>query len=256
MSGKKLVANDSDVVYLYDGSLVGFYNCVYESVYGREMPAGIYPESRAEPSFFREKCIEADVNKAKKVRESILKISKDTLDLVECVFLSCLEEKEMCLLRFLYLAYSEGKRVLAMLSHDHVAPVVKAQRSLLHERHLLLGFIRFADYDGRLVAEISPKNFVLPTLFGHFISRFPREEFMIYDKTHKCALIYENKKKHIVEVSDFSLNELSAEEEKYQSLWKQFYKTIAIEDRYNPKCRMTNMPKRYWENMTEMKEFL
>ena len=30
--------------------------------------------------------------------------------------------------------------------------------------------------------------------------------------------------------------------------------TIAIEDRYNPKCRMTHMPKRYWENMTEFLE--
>jgi len=256
MSGKKLIANDADVVYLYDGSLAGFYTSVYESVYGREMPSGIYNEKNAEPSFFREKYIETDAIKAEKVRNSVIKISKDTLDLVECVFLSCLENKEMCILRFLYLAYENGNKALSMLSHDYVAVMLKAQKNLLSERHLLLGFIRFADYGGKLVAEISPKNFLLPTLFSHFIGRFPNEEFMIHDKTHKCVLIYQNKQKHIIEVSEFNLNEISAEEEKYQSLWKQFYKTIAIEDRYNPKCRMTNMPKRYWENMIEMKEFL
>jgi hypothetical protein len=29
---------------------------------------------------------------------------------------------------------------------------------------------------------------------------------------------------------------------------------VAIEGRENPRCRMTHMPKRYWENMVEMQE--
>ena len=40
----------------------------------------------------------------------------------------------------------------------------------------------------------------------------------------------------------------------YRKLWRAFYDTIAIEGRYNPKCRMTNMPKRYWAMMTEFQE--
>ena len=40
----------------------------------------------------------------------------------------------------------------------------------------------------------------------------------------------------------------------YRKLWRSFYDTIAIEGRYNPKCRLTHMPKRYWNMMTEFQE--
>lgn len=42
-----------------------------------------------------------------------------------------------------------------------------------------------------------------------------------------------------------------AEERLYRQLWTRFYDTVAIEGRYNPRCRMTQMPKRYWAMMTE-----
>ena len=45
-----------------------------------------------------------------------------------------------------------------------------------------------------------------------------------------------------------------AEELAYRKLWRTFYDTIAIEGRRNPKCRMTNMPKRYWAMMTEFQK--
>ena len=41
------------------------------------------------------------------------------------------------------------------------------------------------------------------------------------------------------------------EELDFRRLWRQFYDTVAIEGRYNPRCRMTHMPKRYWAHMTE-----
>lgn len=37
-------------------------------------------------------------------------------------------------------------------------------------------------------------------------------------------------------------------------LWKRFYDTIAIKERLNPKCRMTQMPQRYWKTMTEFQD--
>ena len=143
-----------------------------------------------------------------------------------------------------------------MLAHPDVAPLLKAEHHLMGERHLLLGFIRFSDHEGKLVATISPKNFILPFVAAHFIDRFANESFMIYDKTHRVALVYQNRQVEFVQLDEVTFLETSQEEEHYRALWKQFYKTIAIPDRYNPKCRMTHMPKRYWENMTEMKELL
>ena len=43
-------------------------------------------------------------------------------------------------------------------------------------------------------------------------------------------------------------------EANYRILWKRFYDTIAIKERENPRGRMTHMPKRYWNTMTEFQD--
>ena len=246
-----------DKGYLYDGGLAGFFCCVHESVYQRELPFCVEPEHSAQPSLLPRKYIATDTVKAGRVRASIpVKISPRALQLVENVFLSCIEERELALLRFLLLGYAEGAKVTQQQGRAEIAPLLAAERHLMGECHLLQGFIRFSDHGGVLIATVTPKNFVLPYISSHFINRFSGEDFMIYDKTHKTALIYQNRRRRIIPVEDVEFPAASPEEEGYRELWKRFYNTVAIEGRYNPRCRMTHMPKRYWENMTEMREFL
>ncbi|MCL1849668.1 MAG: TIGR03915 family putative DNA repair protein [Clostridiales bacterium] len=245
------------VIYHYDGSLPGFFCCVYESVYRRELPSAIIPWKDAQPTLMQTKEIVTDHDKARRVRRSIPdKIGEDALDLIETVFLSCLDQKELRCLRFLLLGYREGRKTLHMLSHSDVAPLLNAERHLLREAHLLKGFIRFSDYGGVLAANITPKNFILPFIAHHFCARYAEEDFVIYDKNHKAGLIYENHKRSVVYLEEMPFPPADEAEERYRALWKNFYHTIAIEARENPKCRMTLMPKRYWENMTEMEELL
>lgn len=257
MHRRKPLATLSDVQYLYDGGLMGLYTCVHACVYSGQLPLDIQPEHLAAPTLLSTRFIQTDEEKAARVRGAIArKISPRALELCETVFLSCLEQKEIKTLRFLLLAFEEGPGVLSMLHHPAVATMLKAERHLLGEAHLLLGFIRFSDHDGVLVSTIQPKNFALPFIADHFIDRFPQETFMIYDKTHGAALIYEKGRSQIVELAEMAAFAVSDEEAQYRSLWKQFYNTLAIEARYNPKCRMTHMPKRYWAEMTEMRELL
>lgn len=49
---------------------------------------------------------------------------------------------------------------------------------------------------------------------------------------------------------------LDEKEQQFQELWRQFYKTLEIKARHNEKGRMTHCPKRFWADMTEMKEEL
>ena len=55
----------------------------------------------------------------------------------------------------------------------------------------------------------------------------------------------------LVPIDDFTLPEADAEELLFQQLWQRFYKTIGIKQRFNPKCQMTHMPKRYWSHIVE-----
>ncbi|MCL1964512.1 MAG: TIGR03915 family putative DNA repair protein [Firmicutes bacterium] len=257
MPGGKPLAEPCDLVYLYDGGLEGLYTCVHESVYLRQLPLDIWPQEEAQPTLLAKRAVQTDQEKARKVRGAMeKKLTLRTRELVETVFLSCLEHKEIKILRFLLRSFQEGPRTLDRPDHPEVAPLLKAERQLLNEAHLFTGFVRFADIDGKLAATIRPKNFVLPFLAEHFMERYPGEDFMIYDKTHGAALLYQRGRGEIVRVASFEAGEVSETETRYQALWKALYETVAIEARYNPKCRMTHMPKRYWPEMTETKRYL
>ena len=102
-----------------------------------------------------------------------------------------------------------------------------------------------------LAGEISPKNRVLPLLRPHFCGRYPQEQFLLYDKTHREALIHVPGRWSILPMEEFQMGRAGAEELQYRRMWRTFYDTIAIQGRENHRCRMTHMPKRYWDNMTE-----
>ena len=240
------------ITYEYDGSFEGLMCCVFESYDAKEEPELIFGPEEHQTMLFPAKRIETDAGKAARVLRSIpKKMGRDALDFVRRGWLTCLAEKELHILRFLRRGFACGPRVMRMLSDDAVHALFKAVQFLGHEAHLLTGFIRFSVHDGVLAAKITPKNYVLPILAPHFRGRYPNERFVIYDKTHEMALLYENGQTRIMGVESFSLPAPDEEELKFRRLWKLFYDTIAVEGRENEKCRMTHMPKRYWENMTE-----
>ena len=95
---------------------------------------------------------------------------------------------------------------------------------------------------------------MLPLLRAHFCARYREDRFLIYDRTHKEALFYAGGKARIRPLEDFQMAPPDEQEANYRLLWKRFYDTIAIKERENPKLRMTHMPKRYWNTMTEFQD--
>lgn len=247
----------ANVIYQYDSTFEGLLCCVFASVYSHELPTNIVPLEEAEPSLIPQRYIVTDNEKALRVYNSIApKMGETAAELVQTVFLSCTRDKEMKILRFLLFGYKRGMQTMRMLSHPVVNPLLMAQQSLKGEAHLLLGFVRFSDYDGALVASITPKNYILPFLKQHFCSRYACENFLIYDKTHRAALVYRDGVADIIGLEHLETPPASEEELEYRALWQRFYKTISIAARENPRCRMTHMPKRYWENMLEVRDEL
>ncbi|MCL2828071.1 MAG: TIGR03915 family putative DNA repair protein [Oscillospiraceae bacterium] len=245
----------TDIAYLYDGSFEGLLCCVYESYYQKELPSMIFNYEEAQETLFPVKEIVTDRTAAKKVEYSIgQSISKGALRLVRLCYFSHMAEREVTILNFLRMGYKIGPRVTNMLAHDTVRAITKTAQNVASESHFYKEFLRFSEYNGVLVAIIEPKNFVLPMTSPHFCDRFPSEQFLIYDKTHKVAFVYQNGEKRLIPLEGFELPEADAEEKQYRALWKRFYNTIAIEGRSNPKLRMGNMPKRYWAHMTEFME--
>lgn len=241
--------------YSYDGSFQGFLSCVFSSYVNRERPACFSTMDDPRLSLWPSRAVESNREHASRVYRALSqRISKDAQRLVVHGFLTCLPDRELYLYEFIRLGFQRGPAVLRDLTDDRVAVLNRAVQHMGGEAHLLKGFLRFSDQNGVLVAEIEPKNRVLPLLRPHFCARYSGESFVIHDRTHAEALFYHPQQWTITPVEDFQAGPPDQEELEYRRLWRQFYDTIAIEGRYNPKCRMTNMPKRYWGTMTEFQE--
>ena len=244
--------NQSNLMYRYDGSFDGLLCCVFESYDKKEIPMDILLLDTPQTMLFPAKEIKTDSQKSSRVLISIpRKMGIDALDFVRRAFLTCFTQKELYILLFLRMGYRHGPSVMRMLANDVVNTLFKVVKHLDNESHLLKGFLRFSIFSNVLVAEIEPKNYVLPLLTQHFCERYPQERFLIYDKTHGMALVYQPHESAIIPIEDLELPEADEKEQSYRKLWRLFYDTIEVQDRHNPKCRMGHMPKRYWKYMTE-----
>jgi len=244
--------NQSNLIYHYDGSFDGLLCCVFESYDKKEIPLDIILMDAPQTMLFPTKEIKTDSPKANRVLASIpTKMGPQALDFVRHAFLTCYTQKELYILLFLRLGYRYGPSVMGMLTDNIVNTLFKAVKHLNNESHLLKGFVRFSVANNALVAEIEPKNYVLPLLTEHFCQRFPEERFLIYDKTHGMALVYKPYQSAVIPIDALEMPEPDEKEQSFRELWRLFYDTIEVQGRFNPKCRMTHMPKRYWKYMTE-----
>ena len=165
--------------------------------------------------------------------------------LVTQAFLTCLPERELHMYRFLRLGYQRGRTSPG--SHRRPGPRAVEGGAAPGERgpsaQGLPPLLRSAGGAGR---EIEPKNRVLPPPPPPLLHPVLREHFLIYDRTHRELLIHQPGRWAILPAEDFAPAPPGQEEVTYRRLWRRFYDTIAIRERENPRCRMTNMPKRFW----------
>ena len=127
-------------------------------------------------------------------------------------------------------------------------------RKTANERHALSGLLRFREFsDGMLYAPANPVCNVVPLLASHFAARLPKERWVIHDVNRREGVFYEKGKALLVHIDGrtYSSGDLSEKERAFSSLWKTFYKTVAIESRHNEDLCKQNMPKRYWPWLVE-----
>ena len=240
-----------EIIYQYDGSFDGFLCCVYESYTQKERPTAILCDGDDEPGLFEIRTIPTKRAHAQRVYRSFLKISPSVGPFLRRAFLTCMDDKEMAMYRFIAKLYREGAALLTRLSDDTYCPLRKAVQHLSSEAEALRGFVRFSELGGILGAEIEPKNRILPMLRAHFCDRYHNESFFIYDHTHREALLYANGVSRIVPLEHFEMAPPDENEADYRRLWRRFYDTIAIRERENLKLQQSNLPKRYRSTMTE-----
>jgi len=242
------------VDYLYDGTFEGFLSCVYAHYY-EEKASGIFHKDRYQANLLGKTCeVKTNESKAGKVYDAIEnKISGHDMKRIYNVFLSNFEDKETKLLRYIVLGFKHGSKIRLLHGEQIVFEVQKIEQKVTCEAHRLKGLIRFTVLKGdMLYSPIEPDHDICELLANHFCDRFKNDPFIIHDKKRSKALVASGENWYISEFTSENLPDLADDEKDYRQMWKEYFDTIAIKERTNPKCQKNFMPVRYWKNLTEM----
>lgn len=240
--------------YIYDGSFEGILTAIYHAYYNKEIPEQILSQDDLQESLMvRKVYIETDMEKADKVYHSVeTKISKQAMKNIFYVYLSEERDRGTMIYQYLKLGWKMGKSIDGNLKNNHVLVVQNMYKKVSKEIHLMLGLVRFKELKNNvLYAAIEPDYNIVFALADHFAERISNERWIIHDIRRNIAVVYNKEEWLLTELKLKGDIELHQEEESYQKLWKQYFKSISIENKVNPRLQKGYMPVRYWKHLIE-----
>lgn len=240
--------------YTYDGSFNGLLTAIHEIYYRGEKPREIMPAGSSNMRLFvQQEYIACDEDKAARVYESIdSKISSGALRNAYCAYLSEHTQAGMWIYEYLRLGWKLGPRVDLHLTDERVHRVHQLRRKVKAEQHRLLGLVRFQRYQHNIYyAAIEPDHNVTELLAPHFANRLSDQKWIIHDLGRDLAVIFNGNEWVSTGFTLKQQLELEQDEQYYQRLWKQYYDSIAIASRKNPRLQKQCMPERYWKHLVE-----
>ena len=191
--------------------------------------------------------IETNLEHANRVKTALFKYGGcDIIAHIKVCLLSC--EKDALLIAFNYAHFMLEKRqdVSNMLAEKKVSSFSFLVQKVLHERHIMLGFLRFKESaNGVLYAQCTPDNDIVELLAPHFLRRLSSTPFIIHDgKRNKIAI--SNGRTIKVQFTDLPANfSPSQNEENFNLLWKKYFRAINIKERKNTRQQDAYFPRRY-----------
>lgn len=247
--------------YLYDGSFYGLLTCIYHIYYDKIEPINI--SVKTEASINQGSLIDETIHictsseKALKVYNSIpSKISHEALIDIYHAYLSSIEGKELIIYRYIKLGYKVGNKLSSYHFMEEVSSLRKISMKVTKEVHNFCGFIRFELRGNFYYAIYEPDHNITELLMPHFTNRFSDQNFIIHDIKRNIAAIYNTKEYFITNFTpeEIAALELNNNEDPFQQLWKEYFKTVAIEERKNLSQQKRLMPTRYRKHLLETED--
>ena len=251
-------------IFIYDHTFEGLLTCVFDAYFRKTFPDLLLKEGESLPLFYDEVvCIMTDEEKAGRVWCGLQKkISNHALSALTYCWLSELPQTDMLLFRYIRKAIDSPRSIETNFADPDVLELSKIYKKVDGERTHLRQFIRFQKAaDGTFFAAIEPLYNALPLAIDHFKDRFADQRWLIYDIKRQYGYYYDLKDVEEVTFEDPQqahlvtgmLNEslMDHNEKLFQQLWKTYFKSICIKERWNPKKHRQDMPVRFWKYLTE-----
>jgi probable DNA metabolism protein len=241
-------------LFVYDGTFEGLLTTLSLLRERDEEPDEIVGEGRGlQGSLLAETCrVKSHAGRVEEMsREICERISHRAFRHTFRAFLSDREGSEYHIYRYLHMGWGMGADVDARLGDEHVHAVHRMSRATGREAHRMHGFLRFRELkDGLYYAPMEPECDVLYLVSHHFLGRMGGQDWMIHDLLREQAALCRQGGLSYMAVPGFNPR-FSEEEELYQGLWRDYFKTIAVADRLNPRLQKSCMPMKYWKILIE-----
>ncbi len=251
------------IIFVYDKTFEGLLTAVFDAYSRRTFPDLLLAEGEPFPLFYDEAIrIYTDDRKAGRVWKGLeKKISQSSLSGLTVTWLSELPEVDLLLFRYIRKAIDAPATIEFNLGDPDILETAKIWKKVNNERLRVMQFFRFQKAaDGTYFAAIKPIYNVLPLVLPYAQDRFADQQWLIYDLKREYGYYYdlndtievrfEEKDSHLL-TGLLSEDIMDKDEKLFQSMWKEYFKSIAIKERLNPRLHRQHMPARFWKYMPE-----
>lgn len=243
------------MIYIYDGSFPGFLTAVHRVYYdGTSHMERIVTANEAGSLFSEEKQVDTVPRDAYAVAESFEKAcGRAAAQWLYRGFLASVPGREEALYEYLRQGFRAGRRIYDRRMEPWVWNVFQRSCKVGQEADMFRGLVRFRELRGGLLySEIRPTHDILTLIARHFQRRLPGVEWAILDAGRRRAVYCHERQLILADMAEETEPVNSSGEEELQRLWRNYYRHMAIPERYNPRLRRSFMPEKYWAYLTEM----
>lgn len=244
----------SNLILTFDSTFDGFLSAVHYAVKNRVRPVNICKETDVQTMLDCSiQFVPASNQNSELVRRTLCDtIGYEGFKRAYYAFLSSSEDNIMASYTYILYALKYGKRTSDYMSVPDIFRAYQLEKKVSYEADRMKGFLRFAVMEGGVeYAPMEPENDILVLLMPHFADRLKNIPFVIHDLLRQKAGVCSRGTWFVTDAEGLTPPALSAEEETYRKLWKNFYSAISIRERKNERLQTQLMPKKYRRHMTE-----
>lgn len=243
--------------YFFDGTKNGLLTCIFESFYEKRIPDEVTTECVQCGLLDEIVTIKTDSEKAERVYKCLKNCkTKYLVSDFNLTFRSGEKKRFKVLFDYLNVAISNKNiDVSKAFALPEIQAFTDLKNRIYTETHRLKGFLRFMETEkGFYYACYEPDNDITELLVPHFTARL-QSPFIIHDIKRNTLALCDGKRYKILNGGDNGVTVFMSEsEEIFLDLWRQYYKSINIEERKNLRQMRNYMPERYWKNLSEKQE--
>jgi probable DNA metabolism protein len=251
-------AGDSTLILLTDGSFEGLLSAIFYAYKKLLNPDKIRARNGHQPGLFERQIeIETDITNSDRVWRGLKQhLGRHMCRQIYLAHLTKNEEINTLIYRYVRATMPPKPESFQEQGTTAAIEIERLSHKVSLEAHRMKGFTRFSKIGQNFyVAQINPRYDVLPLIRRHFESRYADQQWIIYDTARGYGIFYDMASSSEVQLPADNFSVLTTsdklKDQEYQNLWKQYFESVNISQRNNPRAHLRLLPRRYWKYLPE-----